>query len=236
MEIPVFIFARGGSKGLPGKNIREFNGKPLIAYSIQVAKQLRNISEIFVSTDSDEIADIAIEYGAKVPFKRPTELATDESPEIDSWRHALRFLESSTGTLPNAIISLPTTSPLRRIEDVQRCIDIFQISNADLVLAVCDSKKSPYFNIVKENKDGTISLFDNSKTEVIRRQDSPRIFDITTNCYVASSDYIFQTEHLLTGKVIPVEVDATSAIDIDTQMDFEFAEYIHKRTREYPQA
>jgi N-acylneuraminate cytidylyltransferase len=194
---------------------------------------LRNVSEIFVSTDSDEIADIAIKYGAKVPFKRPPELATDESPEIYSWRHALNFLESSTGIRPKGILSLPTTSPLRKIEDVQRCIDIFQNSNADLVLAVCNSKRSPYFNIVKENEDGTVSLFDNSRTEVKRRQDSPRTFDLTTNCYVASTDHIFRTDHILTGNVIPVVVDSLSAIDIDTQLEFEFAEYIHKRNLEF---
>ena len=114
MAIPAFIFARGGSKGLPNKNIRDFCGKPLIAWSIEQALNVKEISQVIVSTDSQEIAQIAKDFGAEVPFLRPSELAADDSSEILSWQHALNFVNLTTGNYPELFVSIPTTSPLRK--------------------------------------------------------------------------------------------------------------------------
>jgi len=123
VNIVAFIFARGDSKGLPNKNIKIFNGKPLIAWSIEHAKSIDRINRIIVSTDSIEIAKIAREFGAEVPFMRPKELATDHSPEWLSWQHALKFLSQTEDYLPDLMLSIPTTSPLRDVEDINKIID-----------------------------------------------------------------------------------------------------------------
>ena len=123
MKVVAFIFARGGSKGLPGKNIRPLGGKPLIAWSIEHALAVKRIERVIVSTDSEEIAAVARDYGAEVPFIRPAELAQDDSPEWLSWRHALNYLGETTGALPEVMVSVPTTAPLRLAIDIENCLD-----------------------------------------------------------------------------------------------------------------
>ena len=122
MSVVAFIFARGGSKGLPGKNIRLFNGKPLIAWSIEQALSVKKIDKVYVSTDSKEIAKIATSYGAEVPFLRPAEFSLDNSSEWSAWRHALNFMNEKFGNLPNLMVSIPSTAPLRLAIDIENCI------------------------------------------------------------------------------------------------------------------
>jgi CMP-N-acetylneuraminic acid synthetase len=160
MKAVAFIFARGGSKGLPGKNIRPLSGKPLIAWSIQHALVVKRIDRVIVSTDSDEIAETARQYGAEVPFMRPAELAVDNSPEWLAWRHALNYLKESTGTLPEAMVSVPTTAPLRLPIDIENCLDEYEKGDADIVITVTDSYRSPYFNMVKTNVMAHNSTFE----------------------------------------------------------------------------
>ena len=126
MRYVALICARGGSKGLPGKNIKSLGGVPLIGRSIQIAKQVNRIDRVIVSTDSEIIANIAREYGAEVPFMRPTELAKDTSSEWPVWQHALGYLERSDPKRLDGIISLPTTAPLRDVLDVENCIDEYE--------------------------------------------------------------------------------------------------------------
>jgi len=120
-----FIFARGGSKGLPGKNIKMFAGKPLIAWAIEHAHAAEGIRRVIVSTDSKEIATVATRYGAEVPFMRPSHLAKDDSPEWLSWRHALEFIRDDEGSFPSAMVSVPVTAPLRQPVDIERCLELF---------------------------------------------------------------------------------------------------------------
>ena len=158
MSTVAFVFARGGSKGLPGKNICDFGGKPLIAWSIECALSVKAIDQVIVSTDSEEIAEISKKYGAEVPFMRPPELATDESPEWLSWRHALDYMRHSSGSLPEVMVSLPATSPLRAVSDVESCLDKFSKGACDVVVTVSEAHRNPYFNMVKEKSDGTVAL------------------------------------------------------------------------------
>ena len=148
IKVIAFIFARGGSKGLPGKNIRLLGGKPLIAWSIEHALAVKRIERIIVSTDSEEIAVVAREYGAEVPFIRPAELARDNSPEWMAWRHALNYLSESTGVLPEVMVSVPATAPLRHALDIENCLDEYEKSDADIVITVTEAHRSPYFNMV----------------------------------------------------------------------------------------
>ena len=229
MSIVAFIFARGGSKGFPNKNIKILNGKPLIAWSIEHAKAVNRIDRVIVSTDSEEIAEIAREYGAEVPFIRPVNLATDESPEWLSWQHGLKYLKSSDGCLPDLMLSVPTTAPLRDVEDINKVIDEYQGNKTDIVITVTESYRSPFFNIVKKGPDGYVDLFISSEKDLSRRQDCPKTFDITTVAYAAKPSFVLEKKNMFEGRVRQVVLPKERSIDIDTLLDFELAEYIFKK-------
>ena len=226
MAAVAFIFARGGSKGLPGKNVLPFYGKPLIAWSIEQAMAVQRIERIIVSTDSEEIADIARCYGAEVPFLRPKELAQDTSPEWLAWRHALNYLSESAGAMPEVMISVPATSPLRSVQDLESCLDEYEKGDVDVVIAVAAAHRSPYFNMVKVNGDGTVSLVNPLASAITRRQDVPVVYDMTTVCYVANPNFVMRYGGVFEGRVRAVQVPVERSIDIDTLLDFKIAEYL----------
>ena len=222
------IFARGGSKGLPGKNIRDFAGKPLIGWAIEQAFAVKTVAEVFVSTDSDEIVEIARKYGASVPFLRPSELATDDSPEWMAWRHMLNYILERDGKLPEAMLSVPTTAPLRLASDIQRCLDAFELGVTDAVVTVTDAHRSPYYNMVKLDELGFAEIL-MGKSSISRRQDSPSVFDMTTAAYVVDAKFVMKHNGIFEGRVKAVHVPIDRAVDIDTLLDFEIAEFIHLR-------
>ena len=224
MKVVAFIFARGGSKGLPGKNIRPLNGKPLIVWSIEHALAVKRIKRVIVSTDSDEIAELARQYGAEVPFMRPAELAGDNSAEWLAWRHALNYLKESTGALPEVMVSVPTTAPLRLPIDIENCLDEYEKGNADMVITVTDAHRSPYFNMVKTNADGSVGLVNPPQSTIARRQDAPVVYDMATVCYVANPEFVMTHNATFEGKVKAVNIPTERAIDIDTLLDFQIAE------------
>jgi CMP-N-acetylneuraminic acid synthetase len=228
MRVVAFIFARGGSKGLPGKNIRPLNGKPLIAWSIEHALAVKRIDRVIVSTDSDEIAELARQYGAEVPFMRPAELAGDNSPEWLAWRHALNYIKESTGALPEVMVSVPTTAPLRLPIDIENCLDEYEKGNADMVITVTDAHRSPYFNMVKTNADGSVGLVNPPLLTIARRQDAPVVYDMATVCYVANPEFVMTHNATFEGKVKAVNIPTERAIDIDTLLDFQIAESLLK--------
>lgn len=224
MKAIAFIFARGGSKGLPGKNIRSLGGKPLLAWAIEHALAVKRITRVIVSTDSDEIADVARAHGAEVPFIRPTELAGDNSPEWLAWRHGLNYVLDSDGVLPDAMVSVPTTSPLRLPEDIENCLDEYEKGYADIVITVTDAHRSPYFNMVKIHPDGTVGLVIPQESAVAHRQDAPQVFDMTTVAYVARPEFVIARSTAFEGRVHHVHVPVERALDIDTLLDFRIAE------------
>lgn len=228
MSVTAFIFARGGSKGLPGKNLRSFGGKPLIAWSIKQALAVDRVGRVIVSTDSDEIASVAKDFGAIVPFMRPAELAGDRSPEWLAWRHALNYLKDSEGMLPDAMLSVPATAPLRRPADLENCLDEYEKGDVDVVITVTEAHRSPYFNMVKENVDGTVGLVIPPQAAIARRQDSPTVFDMATVAYVVRPEFVFSNTSIFQGRVRAVQIPPSRAIDIDTILDFQIAEYLLK--------
>jgi CMP-N-acetylneuraminic acid synthetase len=232
MNVFAFIFARGGSKGLPGKNIRLLGGKPLIAWSIEQALAVSRISRVIVSTDSEEIAAVARQHGAEVPFIRPAELALDDSPEWLAWRHALTFLQDTEGVLPDAMLSVPTTAPLRQAIDLENCLDEFAKGDSDTVITVSDAHRNPWFNMVKQNSDGSVGLVMGTVTGITRRQDAPAVFDMATVAYVARPQFVLQQMGTFSGRVRAVMVPVERAIDIDTLFDFELAEFLLTRRGE----
>jgi len=224
-----FIFARGGSKGLPGKNVRPLLGRPLIAWSVAHALSVSGIRRLIVSTDDPEIAQVAKEAGAEVPFIRPEELSRDDSPEWLAWRHALRWLEADEGKLPDAMVSIPATSPLRRPVDVENCLDSFASGDADIVVTVTDAHRNPWFNMVSIDSEGTAGLvIPPAPGTITRRQDTPPVYDLTTVAYVARPQFVLSQLGIFAGRVKAVRVPPERAIDIDTLLDFRMAEFLCK--------
>lgn len=224
MNTIAFIFARGGSKGLPGKNTRLLGGKPLIAWAIEHAQAVPRIKRVIVSTDSQEIADVARAYGAEVPFMRPAELARDDSPEWLAWRHALNFVRETADALPDVMLSVPATAPLRQPIDIENCLDSFAQGGADMVITVTDAHRSPYFNMVKTNIDGTVGLVIPPFGAIARRQDAPIVYDIATVAYVVKPEFVMTHQAAFEGRVRAVHVPPERSIDIDTLLDFRIAE------------
>ncbi|MEM7209866.1 MAG: acylneuraminate cytidylyltransferase family protein [Pseudomonadota bacterium] len=227
-----FIFARGGSKGVPHKNIRMLAGKPLIAYSIDVARQSASIERVVVSTDDQEIARVAREHGADVPFIRPSNLAQDNSSELDAWKHAVVSTEQLMGERIETFISLPATSPLRSVEDVERCIAEYDRGIFDIVVTIKEAARSPWFNMLKKIDDDRYGLVNASPENelLVRRQDAPVVYDMTTVAYVAKRDYVMKTDSVLGGCVGAVLIPEHRALDIDTMHDFEVAELMLSRS------
>ena len=228
MSTVACIFARAGSKGVPNKNIQNFNGKPLISWAVELALEVKQINEVFVSTDSEEIAEIARVAGASIPFMRPSELATDTSPEWHSWQHFIKFLADKDGRLPEIFLSLPATSPLRSAIDIENCLNEFKKGRADFVVGITPSERNPYFNMVKKGEDNQVNLVIQQGEKYSRRQDTPEIFDLTTVCYVGKPSTILTKNSIFEGKVAGVEIPRERAIDIDTELDFQIAEFLFK--------
>ena len=224
-----FIFARGGSKGLPGKNIKIFRGSPLISWSIEHAKRVKRIERIIVSTDSQEIAKVALASGAEVPFMRPLSLAGDGSSEIDAWKHALNYLGEAEGTIPETLVSIPATSPLRLPIDIDNCINEYESGMYDVVVSLTDSTQNPFFNMLVQNENSQYKLAGSSATIYTGRQQAPKVYSITTVCYVARSEYVLNATSILEGRIGASHVPAERAIDIDTQLDFDFADFLAMR-------
>lgn len=226
-----FIFARGGSKGVPGKNIKLLAGKPLIAYAIETARACTLLETVIVSTDDPVIAAVAREHGAEVPFFRPAELAADDSPEWLAWQHAIRWVQAERGNF-DIFVSLPTTSPFRAVEDVTACIDVLRFNQeTDAVITVRQAERSPYFNMVSLDASGHARLVIEPTQAVSRRQDVPEVFDITTVAYAARPNYVLNANRLFEGRVGTVRIPVERSMDIDTPYDFMLAECIaHNRS------
>ena len=219
------VFARGGSKGVPRKNIRMCAGKPLIAYSIEMAKALDVFDRIIVSTDDEEIAEVARSYGAEVPFMRPDYLARDESREIDSWKHMVTFLGDQNKT-PDILVSIPATSPLRGEQDVKGCIELLLHNDIDVALTVTRTPHNPYFSMVKKSNGRLLEKFISHEDRICRRQDAPLVYVITGGAYAVRVSYLLQTNDLFAGRVQGIAVPQGRALDIDSEYDLHIAELL----------
>lgn len=215
-RIVAFVFARGGSKGLPRKNLRPLAGKPLIVHAIDTALALPRVDKVVVSTDDVEIAEVARKAGVEVPFLRPRELASDTAPEWLAWQHAIRALRESGETV-DIFLSLPPTSPLRLPADVDCCLDALLSSSSDAVITVRAAERNPYFNMVRQDPDGSMRLAIEGVFH--RRQDAPKLYDITTVAYAARADFILSANRIFDGKVRAVLIPRERALDIDTELD-----------------
>ncbi|MBI3554730.1 MAG: acylneuraminate cytidylyltransferase family protein [Deltaproteobacteria bacterium] len=217
------IPARGGSKGIPNKNIQILAGKPLIAWTIEAARKAKSLDRILVSTDSQEIADIAIGYGAEVPFLRPPELALDETPGAVPLVHALRWLEQNEQYRPALVLCLQPTSPLRLAEDIDNACRLFAAKKAGIVLGVTRPQHHPYW-LKKPGADGRLSPFVSDEASKTRRQDLPSVFATNGAIYLMRTEPFLKAAGFEHADTFGYEMPAERSIDIDTPADLEIAE------------
>lgn len=220
------IPARGGSKGLPNKNMRPFSGKPLIAWTIEQALASRYLDKTVVSTDGEQIAGISRKYGAEVPFMRPQELARDDSPTIDAILDALNRLEEG-GERFDYIVLLEPTSPLREVDDIDRCVELLvNNKSAKSIVSVAQLESShPEFNVIVDKDTGFIRKMNgNTDFKVLRRQDLPSAYFFEGTIYMSETENLKITKTFYHGLTLAYVVPRWKSLEIDTLQDFICAE------------
>ena len=227
LNINCVISARGGSKGVSSKNIKKICGKPMIAWSIEQAMACKDINNVFVSTDSLEIKNVAEEFGAQVPFLRPESLSDDHARKWDVWVHALKEIDKNFDKT-DIYVDLDCTSPLRDVADISKAIQQFISSNCDAVFSICESRKNPYFNMV-ELRDGSLEISKKHTTEIVRRQDCPIVYDHVASIYILSPAYLRSGNGLLSGNTSGYLIDQNKSYDVDSIDDFNLVEYLMKK-------
>ncbi|WP_338351185.1 acylneuraminate cytidylyltransferase family protein [Nonlabens tegetincola] len=228
--ILVLIPARGGSKGIPKKNIKLMNGKPLINYTIEAARKCFSDDDICVSTDSDEIIDIVENTGLKVPFKRPDVLASDSATSESIIHHAIEFYQAK-GVFVNHVMLLQPTSPLRNEHHIKAALD--QYLNCDKAVEMLVSVKitdaNPYYFLAEEDDAGY--LVKSKISNATRRQDVPTVYEYNGAIYIYNVAALKNKSIKDFTKVVKFEMDATSSVDIDTPLDWKWAEYLLRTTK-----
>jgi CMP-N-acetylneuraminic acid synthetase len=228
MKILAIIPARGGSLRLPGKNIKLLGGKPLIEWSIDVARKVPSIDRIFVSTDCNDIADVCKQAGLDVPILRPKDLASDNSPTIDGVKHAIEYLKGR-GEIYDFVLLLQPTSPLRSSDHVRKAIDIVSSKNADAVISVCKCEHSPIWTNSLP-RDFSMSNFLDLKFKNMRSQDLPVYYRLNGAIFLVNIDKLYEEEtFILSSNSYALEMDSMASVDIDYEIDFLLAETIIKQ-------
>ncbi len=223
------VCARGGSKGVKNKNIRDLMGKPLIAHSIHQAKSTNLFEAVIVSSDSEDILNIAKDCGADFVVNRPKELATDHAAKIPVIQHCVQQFERHTNKIYSIIVDLDATSPLRNIVDIHEAVSLLEEKQVNNVISGSMAKKSPYFNIVERDSNGNVKLSKTLSIPIVRRQDSPKCFDLNGSIYVWNRDGLFKQDTLFHQDTLLYEMPEERSIDIDSELDFEFIEFLLKK-------
>lgn len=223
------ICARGGSKGVKNKNIKRLNGKPLIAYTIEQALQSQLFDHIVVSTDSDDIADIATQYGAEVFFRRAPELSSDTAGKLDVIRDALLKSEAHYNKTYAYHVDLDATSPLRDVSDIVESFNQFKTNNNSNLITAMPSRRSPYFNLVEVDERGRVALSKKLEGTVVRRQDAPKSYDMNASIYIWTRDALLNQSSLFTETTGLYVMPEERSIDIDAEVDFEFVEFLMRK-------
>lgn len=222
----ITICARGGSAGVPGKNIRPLCGKPLIGWTIEQAFDSGVADEVFVSTDSVEIANVARSFGATVPYLRPAELATSTAGKIPVIQHLVDWVEAHQGQV-ETVVDLDPTSPLRDVSDIQTCFDMLD-ADTDVVITGYEADKNPYFNMVELKPNGFYERVCQPSNEVLGRQSAPKVFAMNASIYVwygRSLSSSLWASPKIRLHVMPRE----RSIDIDHPIDFDLVELLMKK-------
>lgn len=219
------IPARGGSKGLPEKNIKQLMGKPLIAYTIECVLKSKYVDRVIVSTDSKEIAEVALKYGAEVPFMRPDYLASDTAMAVDNYIYTIDRLEKDSGSKINEFMVLQPTSPLRAVEDIDGATEMFFSKKADSVISYTKEAHPVYWHKFIDENNKLVDIFEST---IVNRQ------ELKISYYPNGAVYIFRTKLIRQKKYYSHETYAfimprNRSVDIDYQEDFDYAEFLMNR-------
>jgi CMP-N,N'-diacetyllegionaminic acid synthase len=220
------ICARGGSKGVKGKNLRILHGKPLIAYSIEQARAADMFDLLAVSSDSDEILDIARKWGCDYVVKRPAELATDQAAKLPAIRHCVTEVERTVGHEFDTLVDLDATSPLRLPEDICNAVRLLEDSGAGNVITAMPARRSPYFNMVELDAGGIVHLSKPPLSAIVRRQDAPECYDMNASVYVWKHASLFNNDSVFNQDTRLYVMPEERSIDIDSELDFKFVEFV----------
>jgi len=216
----VTICARGGSQGVPGKNIRLLHGKPLIVHTIEQAQACSGIDGVYVSTDSEDIAAVARAAGAIVPYRRPAELATSTAGKVPVIEHLVNHLRNNGASI-DIVVDLDPTSPLRAVSDIEACRALLDAST-DVVITGYEAEKNPYFNMVETKPDGNIGVVKPPASAVLGRQAAPAVYSMNASIYVWRREAL--ARGLWGGNVKLYVMPRERSIDIDSEVDFLFVE------------
>jgi len=221
-KILAIIPARGGSKGIPRKNIKILAGEPLIAWTIEEAKKSKYIDRLILSSEDDEIIRVAKEWGCEVPFKRPIELAQDDTPGIEPVIHAINTLKEKY----DYVCLLQPTSPLRKVEHIDGCIEKCINSNADSCVSVTEVDKHPYWMYEIDTEEKLKPLF--LEKNVTRRQDLPKVYALNGAVYIAKTEWISETKSFISDQTVGFSMEKLLSLDIDDEIDFKICDYLLK--------
>jgi len=229
------IGARGGSQGVPGKNIRSLLGQPVIAWAIKKALAVPGIDSVVVSTDSEQIAEVALRAGAEVPFMRPAALASSDAGKFQVWQHALQACEEHDGLTYDLYIDIDCTNPLIEISDIEGALRQFRQLhqnglNPDAVFTVSEARRNPYFNLVEPDADGVLKMSKRiGNGTVLARQRAPIVLEHVAGTYVLATNYLRSANHLLDGRAFGYQIPPERAFDIDSELDLSIIEFLLKR-------
>jgi CMP-N,N'-diacetyllegionaminic acid synthase len=229
------IGARGGSQGVPGKNIRSLLGTPVITWAIRKALAVHDIERVVVSTDSEQIAEVARQAGAEVPFIRPADLALSNTGKFQVWQHALQACEEQNGVAYDLYIDIDCTNPLIKIDDIEGALRQFRQLrqsglNPDAVFTVSEARRNPYFNLVEPDSDGLLKMSKSlGNGPVLARQRAPTVLEHVAGTYVLAANYLRAANHLLDGRAFGFQIPPDRAFDIDSELDFSIVEFLLKR-------
>lgn len=219
--ILAIIPARGGSKGVPRKNIRLLAGKPLIAWTIEEAKKSKYIDRLILSSEDDEIIQTASDFGCEVPFIRPAELALDNTPGIEPVIHAINMLAEKY----DYVVLLQPTSPLRTVEDIDGCIQHCIITDSHACVSVTEAQQSPYW-MYSLGDDLKLNPFVQYDGKINRRQDLPKVYMLNGAVYVAEYRFIIENKSFITEETVGYIMSGENSVDIDTENDFKLTELL----------
>lgn len=224
-KILAIILARGGSKGIPGKNIKNLAGKPLIAYTIEEALKSKYIDKLILSTDDKEIAEVGEKHGAQVPFLRPKKLATDTATSEKAMLHTINCMEKNKDFNSQLVMLLQPTSPLRKVEDIDNSIEKIIDKKGDSLIGLSKAEKHPYW--MMEIRDGKVVPYnENKRKKYTRRQDLPEIYNINGAIYITDTKLFKETLNRWAGKTIPYLMPKKRSVDIDDMLDWRLAEVL----------
>ena len=221
------ICCRGGSKGVKDKNIRPLLGKPLLVYTIETAFNCRLLNDVIVSTDNNEIRNIAKQYGIKEIIQRPAELATDTASKWRVFIHAAEAYEQMNNVNVDYIVDMDVTVPLKTNDDIDGAIQLaLDNADADVIITGYEPERNPYFNMMETDDAGFAHIVKQPRKPIVRRQDAPKVYSLTPAAYVIKKQALYEYEHWSKANCKIYPIPRARAVDIDTELDFKMVEFL----------